>query len=256
MRIRRVVAVGAGVAALTAAWFEATYESDDGLWASMAVRLSPSAALVVAGIVPLLRRSSVTVAFVTAAGNQVFRTRPAAIAIWWPAVVAVALTANFAAFAPTTWEPGTDPEWQVDVMQVVLTAFLGLMAATVVVVYLRGVWLGRPAVELTRDGVRVLAQFGYRYAPWDEVQPGTPLRPVKRTDNFSLSVTGSNLARWWGIAIVPFLWLDIHPWFLTDAIRYYVAHPEHRAAIGTAEEHDRLRHLLSEAASVGGASHP
>jgi len=34
--------------------------------------------------------------------------------------------------------------------------------------------------------------------------------------------------------------LNVHPWFLADAIRWYANHPEHRAAIGTDAEHDRL----------------
>jgi hypothetical protein len=45
---------------------------------------------------------------------------------------------------------------------------------------------------------------------------------------------------------VPIDVLDIHPWFLADAIRYYVAHPEHRAAIGRAAEHERLRKRLRD----------
>jgi hypothetical protein len=42
--------------------------------------------------------------------------------------------------------------------------------------------------------------------------------------------------------------VDIHPWFLGDAIRRYADHPEHRAAIGTREEHERLTAALTGAA--------
>ncbi len=38
--------------------------------------------------------------------------------------------------------------------------------------------------------------------------------------------------------------LDVAPPFLAAAIGHYVRHPEHRAAIGTPEEHDRLRRAL------------
>jgi hypothetical protein len=244
--LRRAVAVGAGVVALAAAWFEATYESDDGFWVGFAVRLSPSVAMILLAIMQF-RRPSATVAFVVDPGDQVFRTRLAAMALWWPAVATVALTATFWSFAPTTWEPGSDPEWQLGVIEVAKTAFLGLASAAVMGVYLYGLWSGRPSVELNRDGVRVRAPLGYLAVPWDGLRPGYPLRPNRRAGILSLTVAQPNLARRRGINILPLYFLDIHPWFLADAIRYYVAHPEHRAAIGTAEEHDRLRHLLSGA---------
>lgn len=210
-------------------------------------------------VIAQYRRWSAPVALVVDAGNQVFRTRLAATALWWPAVATVALTASFWSFAPTTWEPGGDPEWQVGVVEVALTAFLGLLAAAVMGVYLYGLWSGRPSVELNRDGVRVRAPFGNLDVPWDGLRPGYPLRPSRHTGTLSLTVAQPKLARRRGINLVPLHFLDIHPWFLADAIRYYVAHPEHRAAIGTAEEHDRLRHLLSGAdqhlnRSIGGAS--
>lgn len=244
VRVRRAIVVGAGVVALLAAWFEATYESDDGFWVGFAVRLSPLSAMILLAIMQF-RRPSATVAFVVDTGDQVFRTRLAAMALWWPAVATVALTATFWSFAPTTWEPGSDPEWQLGVIEVATTAFLGLASAAVMGVYLYGIWSGRPVVELNRNGVRVLAPFGSLVVPWDGLRPGNPLRPSSRT--FSLTVAQPKLARRRGINILPLYFLDIHPSFLADAIRYYVAHPEHRAAIGTAEEHDRLRHLLSGA---------
>jgi hypothetical protein len=37
------------------------------------------------------------------------------------------------------------------------------------------------------------------------------------------------------------MYVRVHPWFLADAIRYYVAQPARRAAIGTLAEYDRLR---------------
>lgn len=33
---------------------------------------------------------------------------------------------------------------------------------------------------------------------------------------------------------------NVHPWFIADAIRYYATYPEHRAAIGTQAEYERL----------------
>jgi hypothetical protein len=246
--VSRAIAVGAGVVALAAGWAEATYEPDHGLWFGFGVRVAPSAVLLVAIInlaILQLRRSSTTVAFVVDAGNHVFRTRPVAAAIWWPAIIAIVFSANFGSFASTTGEPGSDPEWQLAVVEVAGTAFLGLLTTATMSIWLYSLWSGRPAVELTPVGVRVLAPLGSLAVPWEGLAPGYPLQPKRRADTLTLTVAQENLARRRGIAMLALGWLDIHPWFLADAIRYYVAHPEHRAAIGTAEEHDRLRHLLS-----------
>jgi hypothetical protein len=242
-----------GVVALAAAWFAATYESDRGLWFDLAVRLALSAVMLVALItvgILQLRRSSTTVAFVVDAGNHVFRTRPLPEAIWWPAISVIAFSASTWSWAPTTWEPGSDPDWQLGVIQVAGTAVLGLLTTVMLGLWLYPLWAGRPAVELTRDGVRVLAPLGYLAVRWEGLAPGYPLRPKQRADTLTLTVAQENLARRRGLVVLGLGWLDIHPWFLADAIRYYVAHPEHRAAIGTAEEHDRLRHLLAGEATL------
>jgi hypothetical protein len=39
---------------------------------------------------------------------------------------------------------------------------------------------------------------------------------------------------------------NAHPWLPADAIRWYAEHPEHRAGIGTQEEHDRLISTVTE----------
>jgi hypothetical protein len=80
------------------------------------------------------------------------------------------------------------------------------------------------------------------------LRPGFPSRPTLRSGALALTIDQPDLVRRRSLVMisraVPIFWLDIHPWFLADAIRYYVAHPEHRAAIGTADEHDRLRRSL------------
>lgn len=43
--------------------------------------------------------------------------------------------------------------------------------------------------------------------------------------------------------------VDVNPWFLADAIRWYVEHPENRPAIGTQEEHTRLLAALGKQAA-------
>jgi hypothetical protein len=57
---------------------------------------------------------------------------------------------------------------------------------------------------------------------------------------------GSGTRQW------PVLSLQVrtHPWFFADAIAWYVAHPEHRAAIGTPDEHARLVAALTAGTSA------
>jgi hypothetical protein len=45
------------------------------------------------------------------------------------------------------------------------------------------------------------------------------------------------------------LGLDVHPWFLADAIGWYVQHPQERPGIGTPEGYRRLQAALAGAPS-------
>jgi hypothetical protein len=100
-------------------------------------------------------------------------------------------------------------------------------------------WLVPARLELLPDGVRVPDTFRTRMVRWEAMRPGTPWAPQMRTQRLELHARRR-------IHKVPIDVLDIHPWFLADAIRYYVAHPEHRAAIGRAAEHERLRKRLRD----------
>lgn len=89
---------------------------------------------------------------------------------------------------------GSDPEWQLGVVEVATTAVLGLGTVAIMGVYLYGLWSGRPAVELNRSGVRVLAPFGYLAVPWDGLRPGYPLQPSRRTGTLALTATYAPVA--------------------------------------------------------------
>ncbi|WP_319463276.1 hypothetical protein [Micromonospora sp. RTP1Z1] len=78
--------------------------------------------------------------------------------------------------------------------------------------------------------------------PWAALAPDGPPRPELKANTLKLSYARPELVRRRG----PGWRLDrfpvgrIHPWFLSDVIRHYVAHPEHRSAIGTETEYHRL----------------
>ena len=241
----RTVAVGVGVAAVVAGWLSAAYEPGRGSSIGLVVRLLPSMAMLVASLwlaVAQLRGPSHTVAFALAPGSRAFRTRLPPAAIWWPAVLVVALTAHTTSLAASM---GGDPAWQLTVVDVTVGIVVGVALIGVLGSLLVALWSGLPAVELSPTGVRAMSMFGYVAVPWDALRPGHPRPPGLRDTTLPLAIDRSDLARRRGLGMILLRWLDVHPWFLADAIRYYTAHPEHRAAIGTAEEHDRLRGLLS-----------
>jgi hypothetical protein len=89
-------------------------------------------------------------------------------------------------------------------------------------------------------------------ASWEAVAPGYPLRPEIRAWNLALTYTRPDLVR--RRSIVFSRWLvnidNVRAWFIADVIRYYVAHPEHRAAIGTESQYERLYRVLTEPPNV------
>ncbi len=109
---------------------------------------------------------------------------------------------------------------------------------------------GRPRVELTPDAVHVRDLAGRLTVPWDALRAGTPVRP-DGDRMVRLAVARPELVRRRGIVfgsrrrpLVLLQWLDVHPWFLADVLRWYVDHPAERASIGTAEGYARLRRGL------------
>ena len=122
-------------------------------------------------------------------------------------------------------------------LQTVAVVVLGALVVLMVVAVLRG----RPRVELTPHAVFVRQGLGSRTVPWDALRPGQPTQPgrvwamtVDRPD----LIVRRGLAR--RSAQVPVMFGDVHPVFFADVVRHYLAHPDHRAAIGQAAEHDRL----------------
>ena len=105
-------------------------------------------------------------------------------------------------------------------------------------------------LELRPRGLRIPGRLHTIDVPWKALRPGTPWAPRLRTQKLELLLGRSYLVMppserraQLDVAIDV---LDVHPWFLADTIRYYVAHPEHRESIGRPAELDRLVRRLRD----------
>ena len=241
MRYRRGWVVLGGTTAACVGWFVAM--------AGLMDRLRPSVGLLLLALAPatlvlalavaqlVLLRPSRRLEFETPAGPpSSFAAGPTGLPLYH-ASGAVALSASIAG----SWL-AFDRH-----LVVTVTALLAVaVAAALIGVALRG----RPRIELRPDGVTVCYAYGTRHLPWAAFAdaeaprprgPGPLVLPLARPD----LVRGSGLAtRPVTRLSLPSSWFDIHPWFLADAIRFYVRHPEHRRTIGTAAGLDHLRGQL------------
>ena len=75
---------------------------------------------------------------------------------------------------------------------------------------------------------------------WEELRPGQPTSPPSAG---SLTLFRDRPGRA-GRVMLGLSQIQVHTAFLADAIRFYVDHPERRAAIGTQAEYDHLMHAL------------
>ncbi|KKJ95512.1 hypothetical protein [Micromonospora sp. HK10] len=128
-----------------------------------------------------------------------------------------------------------------------MAAYL-LVAAGIVI----GSWRLVPFVTLTPEGVASGAPRPMTVVPWEAIGAGAPTGPGAAGRFLRLPIARPELVRrslGWPRrgAFVVVRELTVAPDFLAAAIRYYVAHPEHRAAIGTAQEYDRLQRELAGA---------
>lgn len=95
---------------------------------------------------------------------------------------------------------------------------------------MRLAWIG-PGVRLTPAGVLADGLNGSVLVPWTELDPDQPVTPGD--NDFELRV---------GSRKINFEGVDTD--FLREVIEHYVAHPDDRAAIGTADELTRLAIVL------------
>jgi hypothetical protein len=132
-------------------------------------------------------------------------------------------------------------------VSVVLLVVAGLVALLVVMA-LRG----GPRILLTPNGVMQDDWRGNRVVPWKAWRPGRPLRHTRR-HTLTLIIDRPELAvrrgpfrgstRRPGLNLTQ---LRVDPWFLADAIWFYVDHPDRRDAIGGRAEYEHLLLTLDE----------
>ncbi|MEU5905441.1 hypothetical protein ABZ780_13825 [Micromonospora sp. NPDC047467] len=101
--------------------------------------------------------------------------------------------------------------------------------------------LDRPRLILDRDGITKQGLARRAFVRWDRLLPGGPPSPARRTVNLTLMQQPATPGRPPVPFSLPMAPLHIDPTFLAETIRHYVEHPEHRSAIGTQDELDRVR---------------
>ncbi|MEV4625807.1 hypothetical protein AB0J90_05895 [Micromonospora sp. NPDC049523] len=127
----------------------------------------------------------------------------------------------------------------------VAVGVFGLSLLWVVAIFRDGIRL-----ELRPESLLVVTLLGRQEVPWQAIAVGPLLRPGS-WDASPIGIGRRDLVRTSGLIKVfpqvslPLHQLGVQPAFLTNAIKHYLLHPEHRAAIGTLEEHDRLQRAMA-----------
>ncbi|MFI1193982.1 hypothetical protein ACH4T9_12085 [Micromonospora sp. NPDC020750] len=183
-------------------------------------------------------------AFLVRPEVRAFATEPSAVQIY----LAVQLTFLASLFL------GTDHLGEVVGGPFMVLPFLLLVGVGVNVA---AGWRGS-FVELRPDGVWQRDFTGSLMVPWEALAPGCPSQPAVRASILALTYAQPDLVRRRGILPLGRRRLridNVHPWFIADAIRHYVDHPQHRAAIGEPTEYQRLWHALTSAPTGFGHGH-
>jgi hypothetical protein len=130
---------------------------------------------------------------------------------------------------------------------------LNLLIGVLVVVsavYTVALWRGVLGVQLRPDGLVARGPFGTLTVPWDALAPGYPLPARPAATGLTVAYARPELVGRRGLIRRQRIPVDhVDPLFLGSAIAYYVSHPQHRPAIGTEAEYERLRHTLPGPAS-------
>ncbi|WCN80162.1 hypothetical protein [Micromonospora sp. LH3U1] len=104
--------------------------------------------------------------------------------------------------------------------------------------------LNRPRLTLAPNGITKQGLTRRTFLRWDRLLPGGP-PPPRGTANVTLQRHPATPGGPPVPSLLPTVSLHVDPAFLADTIRHYVEHPEHRSAIGTRHELDRLREALT-----------
>ncbi|WP_238007125.1 hypothetical protein KZZ52_37215 [Dactylosporangium sp. AC04546] len=151
-----------------------------------------------------------------------------------PGFLAIVLMLQAGAAVPYEKVPGTD---RIGLpADPALQAFIAL-PALLVLVALAVLWLPGAGLRLSPAGITVRHAFRAHEIGWDALLPGGPA-PVRRwTMRLRYRGPGGDPRS----CSVPAFWLSVDGIFLATVVRHYAERPEHRAAIGTEVELDRLR---------------
>ncbi|MGC4893385.1 hypothetical protein [Micromonospora sp. DT31] len=111
-------------------------------------------------------------------------------------------------------------------------------------------WFRVPVVALTSEGITHGRHEQRWFVPWAALDPQRPVGWRSGNRTISLPVARPDLVRAGrgvgrGSTTVAVREVDAAPGVIVGAIRHYLTHPEHRAAIGTREEYARLRGVLT-----------
>jgi hypothetical protein len=134
-----------------------------------------------------------------------------------------------------------------DRADLVITGPFLLLFLPLVGLHVAAAWRGL-TVQLRPDGVYQHDFAGSLTVPWEALAPGHPSRPAVRAGTLILTYVRPELVRRRGILVLGRRRLridNVHAWFIADAIRHYVDHPQHRAAIGEPAEYRRLWQALT-----------
>jgi hypothetical protein len=108
-----------------------------------------------------------------------------------------------------------------------------------------------PQVALTRQGLVIRGLRSGpegRLVPWDRLDVSNLPVPTRRSQDLRIPIRGGGGPP----VVLPLTWLWVNPLFLAGTVRHYALHPEHRAAIGNAQELERLHRLLTNNHSITG----
>ncbi|MFG3554904.1 hypothetical protein ACGGAQ_10965 [Micromonospora sp. NPDC047557] len=143
-------------------------------------------------------------------------------------------------FVPTERVPGEDRLRLADIPG---TVALGIGIPVLVLGGIAAVLLmNRPLLALDRDGITMQGIIRRSFLPWNRLLAGGPMPPARGAANLTLmrlpATPGGRAPVGYPLPIAR---LHVDPAFLAHTIRHYVEHPEHRPAIGAADERERLR---------------
>lgn len=118
---------------------------------------------------------------------------------------------------------------------------LGGIAAVLVGIALASIWLPAPVVRLTPAGITVRGVLRSRDIAWADLLPGGPHPTLRLRMRLLHHVAGGRVRR----LQVAVYRLAVDRVFLATVVRHYAEHPEHRAAIGTLTELERLENAFT-----------